>query len=1793
MKLEVFMSKRVLKTASTIIGILSATIALAVGISFIPKKEKQLVHSAEVNPQKNLNDNVKIPTLEKKSKDYKRESLTKFDHKDPVKLENRLYSPNVIKASEQVKYVALGDSITAGFVAFSDKDYPGNFENNSVKGLSYPAYIASFFNDLGRLESFENFGVSGTTFIHWNLLLKSQGKANKLTDSELKIVESKFGINWTKKYNRLIQQLTNSNLITVSLGANDFMHTISVKIGEFPFSKIIEYINTKNPDYTEISKIVSDLFNDLFTNIEKNQTEFIGTIKKIAPKANINFIAFPTPLSTIIDLIDRHINNYSENVSFSLSTVLIDLINNKIKYTANSNGVYFINPFDAKYWVQNHRILSNTLFDIHPGAKGYKRMAQDIFIKLVNPSRDQTEYIKNGIEWNNDYFLTDSDSFLTQIKLKDAPFATILKLFGPNVKDYVLADDQRYLQYSKTFNKQNYFRRVLDNVGLEKIIFERVLPTFFESDFYSKIDPKHSLKNFLYKNNKEHLKSLKSWMSEQKIVATLLQNVEQQFWQKDWDNDGLPGAKITKLNYLLSAFKTEISNEQKIISYIFSLTQTSPFKNDLNEFKTIIKNILTNFVNFDLAKEKISSIIDLIYKPEWASFISKSDSKKLLLAILNANSVKQAIVDIVVNVIEDSQNFAKNKTFRELWFTFINNPKNKTVFKNLLSSVLQDLVQNTKFLEVVQNVSRRTIETYPDYFEGVNHLGLSELIIDLIRSWNNVDQLFGISKVIAETLLSQLKAKLPNEIDFRAFSSQLNENLSKKLKATKPLDASLILIKSIINTDLPKHSQTVRIIIKNLINSVKKDKITIQKITELIYSKLPKNLSNSVNLEQFNSAIQSIVILPEFEDLITSFLDDISTIDKNKIAKINSISEIIFEIVKNNSKTITAVLKLISKSIDIQEIHSVITNLITKNLKDQTYTQYVPQFLAFAKDLLNQNIVHDLAQNFVKNSLAELASGTDTKSIEKILNNWLKNSEQQKFIKEKIIELLKTNATSQSLIDLLSTFTHNALTKLAPDNGISKDEIKEFLTSLLAKFDKLESKTQIFSKLFDILVSEITKDTKQLNWAEFGSQIATNLLGDKVIDLVKFFVQEDILTQQSEFIKKIINLGLKYVTNNQKIAKYIYVKMGDKSRELIEKHMNSTDFVRALSDTFTKSQNQINEILDLVFAIIKKDKEAIIDIKNIFDLIKIALKDQSSREQIQKIIEDLITNLISTDGIFKLLNGLWKDSITPYGVDVETEANKKFVSDLYQELPQLIKDLGLVKHVLDALNSTAQTNTDTSTFGAELVKNIIQELDFKNYKYAQVLLKSKTLATHNETLKSNISKLIESVTSKDENVQKFSNDFKITDSLVELGLSPEDALETAKSAFKSNELKTILDLFINELFAKTEQYSNLETWPKAVATVFKSIDQDKIKQPLTSWIKSIFTKNEKIAYALGKIMAQKLRESGVKIPKQDDITIQKFIHSFLKAAVETKILENIVSEILEVLKKVDTFKPNEIKQKILDAFKTGGTKFIMDGDTIMLGKIFDNIDLFESIFSKLDTKAYSDFLNLMFKYSPQDKTKGIYGAMYGASKSQFNASSGISGLIQGKASKFIKVFVKPLAEQYFKELSETEKIYATVEEMKQQSSAYQSLWRFYAFFARMMYGNTNPKWLFWNGTNLTAEAILMSGFTESFKEAIEKHKELLNKYKSKLDIIGFNDTKQPLDYWIAGTQLLVEKGWFGRTTTYNSRSNNLSASRYGRDHTLVYIYYGDKIDTKYNKGKKMEDILLEDMIRGYQPVKNK
>ncbi|WP_306452878.1 SGNH/GDSL hydrolase family protein, partial [Mesomycoplasma ovipneumoniae] len=161
------------------------------------------------------------------------------------------------KLLDQINYLSIGDSISAGFNWDYSMDLRGNIgANNKINGLSYPAFFASFIQKIkpNALKSFDNLALSWTTVSDWLYLLNPENEVYKHSDKthfhfnyhlDQKLdspygeqIREVFGDFNSNSYPKLYQKIKDSNLLTLSLGANDLIESIDFRTIAKPMQKL-------------------------------------------------------------------------------------------------------------------------------------------------------------------------------------------------------------------------------------------------------------------------------------------------------------------------------------------------------------------------------------------------------------------------------------------------------------------------------------------------------------------------------------------------------------------------------------------------------------------------------------------------------------------------------------------------------------------------------------------------------------------------------------------------------------------------------------------------------------------------------------------------------------------------------------------------------------------------------------------------------------------------------------------------------------------------------------------------------------------------------------------------------------------------------------------------------------------------------------------------------------------------------------------------------------------------------------------------------------------------------------------------------------------------------------------------------------------------------------------------------------------------------------------------------------------------------------------------------------------
>ena len=220
---------------------------------------------------------------------------------------------------KKINYIALGDSIAEGINSYSVVDY------------GYTDYIGDYLKERNILNFYtKEFSKSGYT---------TKDVINDIENN--KVIE----INDKKVY--LKESLRESDLVTLTIGANDFIKYFSIDNIE----EKLKNIESTKKNIDEIVKEVEKTI-QLIKKYAKNQIIVTGYYNPL-PRFNT--------LKSKIDEIVKYYNNQINEICEELNVDYVDIFE----------------IFDG-----NEKLLPNPL-NIHPSKDGYKLIA-DLIIKNIN-----------------------------------------------------------------------------------------------------------------------------------------------------------------------------------------------------------------------------------------------------------------------------------------------------------------------------------------------------------------------------------------------------------------------------------------------------------------------------------------------------------------------------------------------------------------------------------------------------------------------------------------------------------------------------------------------------------------------------------------------------------------------------------------------------------------------------------------------------------------------------------------------------------------------------------------------------------------------------------------------------------------------------------------------------------------------------------------------------------------------------------------------------------------------------------------------------------------------------------------------------------------------------------------------------------------------------------------------------------------------------------------------------------------------------------------------------------------
>ncbi|MFV8468559.1 SGNH/GDSL hydrolase family protein [Mycoplasma sp. VS292A] len=581
---------------------------------------------------------------------------------------NKQHSPNVISLDKPIRYVALGDSISAGFDGFIDKDYPGQFvDGKVVNGCSLGSYFAEILAKTNNLVHFANYAVSGTSITDW---------INYLEDDESKIETNNIVQDALEKegyaHEQVLLDIKQANLITITIGAMDFFYLVFWYIFNNKTQELLDSIESQD-GYQIFSNYLKDGYDNIMDIATNSLQEFVNRIKELAaPDANINIIAYPVPFLMLQNALQEHIFKL-DNISSSGTNVLeslIGLLNNNLKTISYHSGLNYVSLYNNDYWHAHASQMSAIYYDIHPSYIAYKKMAMDLYIKLSTQQvtiHNLTEY-----DFNKTYWLSDYRFYQYQLE----QYPNLLDIFGPNTQDYLDNINEFDKNMIPRRNYKNYPLRLSQFTGWILASSTKISRNIFNTDLYAKLDPDKLLIKYIEQYT--DIDSLINQIMQSGIKSDLLSDVLNNL-QEGLD-DLIHTQTITSDDILKVVFSI-FRNKNLILKAIYTLLNSSLVQYDKEQFIKITKVIIYNLATY-IAPKVINLISNLAISTSkefnWNYEAEIAQLKKELKEEPQINVFTNDIPTLILIVLEQLIRHSNQLTsYDKLLYVLTNSSSNK------------------------------------------------------------------------------------------------------------------------------------------------------------------------------------------------------------------------------------------------------------------------------------------------------------------------------------------------------------------------------------------------------------------------------------------------------------------------------------------------------------------------------------------------------------------------------------------------------------------------------------------------------------------------------------------------------------------------------------------------------------------------------------------------------------------------------------------------------------------------------------------------------------------------------------------------------------------------------------------------------------------------------------------------------------------------------------------------------------------------------------------------------------
>ncbi|WP_337902943.1 SGNH/GDSL hydrolase family protein [Mesomycoplasma ovipneumoniae] len=1105
------------------------------------------------------------------------------------------------KLLDQINYLSIGDSISAGFNWDYSIDLRGKIDqNNKINGLSYPAFFASFIQKIkpNALKSFDNLALSWTTISDWLYLLNPENPAYKHSDKthfnfnyhlDQKLdspygqqIRDVFGDFNSNSYPKLYQKIQKSNLLTLSLGANDLIEAIDFRTIAKPMQKLATKAEA-NFEFAQNIEIASQ-------RIYRNLQLLIQSLRRINPDLQIVLVGYNSLSSKIIKFFEKMLTN-EIGVPENYADLVIQRLNSTIKKAAKSQKVNYVDLYNESIWQEKTSEFSANDLDIHPSTKGYKKMAQDLLFKLA--FEQDLEFKKDAntkLNWDENYVQKDINSYRRILNLGQN--SEILKALTVDNSPEKFISENSEIEELTTQNIKKATQSPIENF-LNVILnnnFGAFLNRFVQLAVQNNSSVQKILTDFWQENQNsgasfsEILQKIYSSGFFSKIINRFQDYVEDVTNNKNWEKATISGL----VNYIFADF-----DEKQIID-VLNTVVTSEFadKNPEKIKELIFSSIFGQTIIQDLL---INNIIKIDLK-----------NKEDLKVVFTFDSIRKLFSKIITDYHLRSSEYKNSQNFHEIIRTYLENPDNDSDNVVFIRNFISETLKHHESVKLLVSIINDNFEFNLDESDQSALVNLLVSIADVVVRTNVWAKL---NDQAAKNFLDVIKKINTTDISENIasiFSEQIYTNYSSFFKDSKNL---LDLFHELLSFDL---SQNQIDSLKKLLNKFYPI-LTKFDLTNFIDESTPNFASFSFFFDSAKDFLASNSFKP-LADIVNQAIDDF-LVNKNKYQQTDNLNRFGFQFLANNlPKLEENVYEFIARNVEKPEFLTNLTSLISNSLSSsglteksiKTFTTIIElifqdfrlKYLAWKEDReaptdnLIFGFVKAALQNFeafykenseehnsAKLLLEEAKKKQDALEIEKYSREISLTDEQlsfqnfssyflNKFFSQDTIYTLlknlasldfKTKISNEDLVLFFKnlfgqSFLQNQLLgKLNQNSFFSNPKIQESLLKILTNFFESKQVEQLLSKLIEYFF-----DKKQFeSHPNFNSLV------------------ENFLKQNTKLIEQVFTLFLGDSSTWDSISEFLRIILD-------EYNLNLTD-------------NSVNTILALVRDIFSKLKDSTLD----------------------------------------------------------------------------------------------------------------------------------------------------------------------------------------------------------------------------------------------------------------------------------------------------------------------------------------------------------------------------------------------------------------------------------------------------------------------------------------------------------------------------------------------------------------------------------------------------------------------